>query len=160
VLKHRLIFGPILIVLLLAMIWFDDRLGAMKVEGWWTNVFPGRETFPPGLILYVIGMIVAPLAARELTAIFAAQGIRTRTWLTALAAMIGLTASYAVPASTQAVASSPPRPNTKGSPPLRRTTRWPARPRSTIRRLMSSCERVGESWPRFPTLMHSAVAGA
>ena len=37
----------------------------------------------------------------------------------------------ATPASTQASISSPPRPNTNGSPPFRRTTSLPARARST-----------------------------
>ena len=41
------------------------------------------------------------------------------------------TTSNAMPASSSAWASSPPRPNTYGSPPFRRTTRRPLRARST-----------------------------
>src|SRR5437763_1362260 len=37
------------------------------------------------------------------------------------------TTSTSAPAAAQAATSSPPRPNTNGSPPLRRTTRLPAR---------------------------------
>ena len=45
----------------------------------------------------------------------------------------------ATPASRQASTSSNPRPKTKLSPPLKRTTRCPARARSTMTRLISSC---------------------
>ena len=43
------------------------------------------------------------------------------------------------PASRQASTSSKPRPKTKLSPPLNRTTRLPASARSTMSRLISSC---------------------
>src|SRR2546423_192412 len=43
-----------------------------------------------------------------------------------------------MPAAASACASSPPRPNTNGSPPLRRTTLRPARPRSPSRLSISS----------------------
>ena len=43
------------------------------------------------------------------------------------------------PASSHAWISSNPRPKTKLSPPLKRTTRLPARARSTMTRLISSC---------------------
>ena len=44
------------------------------------------------------------------------------------------------PAAAQASTSSKPRPKTKLSPPLKRTTRLPARARSTMTSLMSSCD--------------------
>ena len=46
------------------------------------------------------------------------------------------TTSKGTPAARRASASSPPRPNTKGSPPLSRTTRFPSRPFSTRRSLI------------------------
>ena len=49
------------------------------------------------------------------------------------------TTSTGTPASRQASTSSLPRPSTKESPPLRRTTRCPARARSTSSALMSAC---------------------
>ena len=48
------------------------------------------------------------------------------------------TTSNGIPAAASASASSPPRPNTNGSPPLRRTTRFPARPSSTSSSLVCS----------------------
>ena len=48
------------------------------------------------------------------------------------------TTSNGTPAAASASASSPPRPNTNGSPPLSRTTVAPVRPRSTSSALISS----------------------
>ena len=52
------------------------------------------------------------------------------------------------PAATSASASSPPRPNTNGSPPLRRTTRLPLRPSLTSVALISSCRADSDEPPR------------
>ena len=57
-------------------------------------------------------------------------------WVTGMPAAAGAakaeltpgTTSYSTPAVRRASASSPPRPNTNGSPPLSRTTRRPDRP--------------------------------
>ncbi len=46
-----------------------------------------------------------------------------------------------MPAAASVIASSPPRPNTKGSPPLSRSTRWPARASATSRSLISAWSR-------------------
>ena len=54
-----------------------------------------------------------------------------------------------MPAATRARASSPPRPKTKGSPPLRRNTRRPSRASSISRSEMSRCLAEGLP-PRFP----------
>ena len=61
--------------------------------------------------------------------------------------------------AASAIASSPPRPNRNGSPPLSRTTRRWLRASSISRRLISSC--VTEvSCPRLPTKWRSACSGA
>ena len=52
------------------------------------------------------------------------------------------TTSTGTPAAMHARTSSPPRPSTNGSPPLSRTTRWPACARSTSTALISVCVRV------------------
>ena len=58
-------------------------------------------------------------------------------------------------ASTSASASSPPRPNTKGSPPFSRQTRFPARASATSFSEMSRC--FGDGFPpRLPA--YSIVA--
>jgi phosphatidate cytidylyltransferase len=102
VLKHRLITGPILIAALLFIVWLDDRLDTIPLEGFWQDLFMGKVHPPRGLALFGLGLLVAPLAALELSAIFRANGIRTRSWLTSLAAMLGLVLSYSVPTRTAA----------------------------------------------------------
>ena len=88
-------------------------------------------------------------------------------WVTGMPAQAGAatalltpgTTSNGTPAATSASASSPPRPKTKGSPPLRRTTARPSSALRTSRALISSC---GITWSllALPTKMRSAAAGA
>ena len=91
-LKHRLITGPILIALLLGLVWLDETLAA------------GAHA-PRGAVLFAIALVAAVAAALELDRVFAAHELRTRRWLTAAAAVTGLTLSFAVPASTGGVAA-------------------------------------------------------
>ena len=65
------------------------------------------------------------------------------------AVMPGTTATGR-PASRKASTSSPPRPNTNGSPAFSRTTVWPARTRRTSSALMSSCAQLARPL-RLPT---------
>ncbi len=100
-LKHRLITGPLLILGLLAVVWLDDYLDGVPLSGWVQDLFRGKTHPPHGLALFTLSLVlVAPLAAFELTAIFRAQGIATHGWLTTFAAMIGLVVSYSVPIDT------------------------------------------------------------
>ena len=48
------------------------------------------------------------------------------------------TTSNGMPAAASASASSPPRPNTNGSPPFSRTTRWPRCARADHQALIAS----------------------
>ena len=71
----------------------------------------------------------------------------TPRWVTGMPATAGTATGLVrpgmtvtgTPASRQAMTSSKPRPKTKLSPPLNRTTRLPASARSTITRLISAC---------------------
>jgi phosphatidate cytidylyltransferase len=102
VLKYRLITGPLLVIVLLAIVAVDDRLDTVRLTGVWHELFTGRDHPPRGLLLFFVGQVVVALAAIELSRIFRACGITTRTWLTALAAMIGLFLSYSIPTRTAA----------------------------------------------------------
>lgn len=103
-LKHRLITGSILIVALLGLILLDNWMDTVTLRGFWRTLFADREHPPRGLILFIFSLlIVAPLAALELSAIFKAVGIRTRPWLTAAAAMLGLVMSYSIPMGTDTI---------------------------------------------------------
>ena len=79
--------------------------------------------------------------------------VDTPRWVTGMPAYAGApialvipgTTSNGTPAAASASASSPPRPNTNGSPPFSRTTRSAVRPRSTSTALISSW--VRSTWP-------------
>ena len=99
-LKYRLITGPILIILFLLLVWADDNLDRLQLNDFFQGLFLGKENPPRGLLLFALALAVAPLAAKELSAIFRASGIASRTWLTSVAAMLGLILSYSIPTQT------------------------------------------------------------
>ncbi len=103
VLRRRLITGPLLIASLLAVVWFDDWIDGVELRGFWQELFAGKPHPPKGLALFGLALLVAPLAAWELSAIVRANGIKTQPWLTAGAAMLGLVLSYSVPMGTEAI---------------------------------------------------------
>ncbi|MHC4710691.1 MAG: phosphatidate cytidylyltransferase, partial [Planctomycetota bacterium] len=96
-LRSRLITGPILAIVLLAIVVVDNWLDGVQLEGFWNDFFAGKSHPPRGLVLFGLTLAIAPLAARELSNIFRANGIATRTWLTTLATMTGLVLSYSIP---------------------------------------------------------------
>lgn len=100
-LRYRLITGPLLGIFLLAVVMLDDWLDKVPLTGFWSALFNHKEHPPHGLALFVLSLAVAPLAARELSTIFRANGIPTRTWLTSLGAMAGLILSYSIPIRTE-----------------------------------------------------------
>jgi phosphatidate cytidylyltransferase len=97
VLGRRLITGPILAAALLLVVIADNWLDGVELTGFWKDFFAGKDHPPRGLILFGLTLAVAPLAACELSSIFRANGIATRTWLTTLATMTGLVLSYSIP---------------------------------------------------------------
>jgi phosphatidate cytidylyltransferase len=102
VLKHRLILGPILIAMLIALFWLDNRLDAVRISGWLSELRNGRDTLPRGLILFALSLVIAPLAAWELSRILRANGIRATVPITCLAAIAGLVLSYSIPQAMSA----------------------------------------------------------
>ncbi len=102
-LRYRLITGPLLLVLLFAIVVLDDYIDTVQLTGFWQDLFMGRDHPPRGLVLFLVLLLVAPLAAVELSRIFHASGIATRAWLTAAAAMLGVVLTYAIPMGTPSI---------------------------------------------------------
>lgn len=102
-LKYRLITGPILIALLLGIVMLDAWLETLPVSGGMQRFFGGADHVPRGLAFFVAALLIAILAARELAVIIERSGMMTRTWLIALAAVLGLTVSYVIPHDTPAI---------------------------------------------------------
>lgn len=106
---QRFVLGPILIVLIvvgLALDQYIDMLQAPVVAGIKLRTADG--TFPPGMLLLPIMLLVAILGARELAALLAAKGIVGSRRIMSLSAFIGLALSSLVPStlkSTDAVAA-------------------------------------------------------
>lgn len=103
-LRHRLILGPILLGVLALLLWVDEWLDAVPVPSSWHDWYPSpSRTLPAGMALLAAGLLIVPIAARELGSIFRAGGVQaSRRWL-AVAAMAGLLVSAAVPRYTSAV---------------------------------------------------------
>jgi phosphatidate cytidylyltransferase len=100
-LKHRLLSGACLIAFVLGLFWADGALSAMDMGEGFTRTFH-RPTLPPGLLLVLVTTVLIPLAAGELKAIFAANGIAVKRWLIASAAFVSAFTVWAIPQSAQA----------------------------------------------------------
>jgi phosphatidate cytidylyltransferase len=98
VLRYRLLLGPVMILALIAALWVDQCLQSVLLPDALRPFWPGHPaTFPPGVAMLVIGLLLVPLAARELGAMFHAGGVlASRRWMT-IAAMAGLLVSAATP---------------------------------------------------------------
>ena len=89
---------------LVGALWVDDLLSRSATPDWLHGLLPSAgATLPPGLAILVLGMLIVPLAARELGAIFRAGGVKaSRRWM-AIAATAGLLVSSALPSRIDAV---------------------------------------------------------
>lgn len=86
-----------LIAALVGLIWLDERVDAVALAGFWSRLFGGRETPPPGVPIFAACVLVAVLAARELAAIMASNGIPASKRVVTFAAVAGLAVSCLVP---------------------------------------------------------------
>ncbi|MBI1372234.1 MAG: hypothetical protein GC159_05665 [Phycisphaera sp.] len=101
-LKYRLIFGPLLLVTIALLFWLDSWLATVPLSGFWQDVFMGRPTPPPGIVLLALLTVIIILASRELATICKANDIHTRAWLIATCSIAGAVAVYSTPMSLSA----------------------------------------------------------
>jgi phosphatidate cytidylyltransferase len=85
VLRDRLILGPILIALLVAIAWLDQYLE--------------QRGLPPGLALFPIMILASVMASRELARILKDKGIQASKRIMTTASITGLLASCVIPMS-------------------------------------------------------------
>lgn len=97
-LRYRLITGPLLILLLLAIVLLDDSMDNWQLSGVLSDLLAGQSHPPRGLVLFIACLLIGPLAAIELSRIFHASGLATQQWLTAVASVAGLSLMYTLPA--------------------------------------------------------------
>ena len=100
--RPRLLLGPLFIAFVVAIVWLDGVLDhtALPERARW--LIGGRETLPPGTLIFLASVVLAILAARELVAILAANGIVAAKRIITLAAVAGLAVTCFVPADLPA----------------------------------------------------------
>jgi phosphatidate cytidylyltransferase len=85
VLKHRLILGSLLIVVIAGLAFADQRLEGLAVS-WW----PGRATLPPAMLLVPVLIFFVSMGAREVARILRAKGVAIQSGPAIFAALLGL----------------------------------------------------------------------
>lgn len=98
-LKHRLVLGPVLIALLLAGAWLDEWIDRQPSPGAIADLI-GRETLPPGVIVFMLTLALAILGGRELARILRHKGVDASTALTSTLAVLGVCLTSLVPSAT------------------------------------------------------------
>lgn len=91
----------LLVLAMLADQWLDTHAMPVGLRDLLTSVLPHawapKESWPPGVLLFVIAITVAVLGARELSALFISEGIEASKRMMTTAALIGLVVSCLVP---------------------------------------------------------------
>ncbi|MFG0245948.1 MAG: phosphatidate cytidylyltransferase [Phycisphaerales bacterium JB052] len=91
-LKYRLTFGPLFIVLVGLLAWFDAWFDRQPAPG-----FLPRETFPPGVGVFLVLAVLGAGGAREVARILTAKGIPVGTGVAIGVQMMGLLAIALLP---------------------------------------------------------------
>ena len=95
-LKHRLIFGPVFIVLVVLLAWLDAWLDTQPAPG-----FIPRETFPPGIGVFIVLAVLGAMGAREVARILTAKGVPVSTGIAVVVQMMGLLAIALLPSESR-----------------------------------------------------------
>lgn len=90
-----------LILLALGVFWGDARFDRMVLPEGLRPLFFGRETPPPGVLFFLLAMVVSLLAAWELARILRQNGVLASNRITCLAAGAGLAVSCLVPSTVE-----------------------------------------------------------
>lgn len=84
-LKHRLTFGPVLIVLIGVLAWLDQWIDGLDAPASFPNA-----TFPPGMIVLPVFVLLSAMGAREVARIFRAKGVHIGTPIAIVVGLLGL----------------------------------------------------------------------
>jgi phosphatidate cytidylyltransferase len=96
-LKYRLIFGPIMIIALLVLIYFDAKIGPIELP------YCAGYKLPAGILLFAIFLLVIVLGSGELVAIFKAKGVEVHHSIMMLAGVAAFVAMYLGAGSQQSI---------------------------------------------------------
>ncbi len=89
-LRHRLTLGPALIALLVLGVWIDQLIDYAPVPATLGFLAEGDGTWPPGVLVFGVVVLICSVTAREIAAILRAGGILASARGCALAGIAGL----------------------------------------------------------------------
>ncbi len=99
-LRYRLIAGPIMIALLIGIIWLDNWIDRINLNGTALQaVFLGRDHLPAGLLLAGMLLLLALMTLHEMSRLFQAKGVVLDRLTFYLAAIGGLMLVYLIPST-------------------------------------------------------------
>ncbi len=97
-LKHRLIFGPIMIAALIGVVIADALLDSVDLtDSPLQDLFLGRTYLPAGLLMLLCFAALVVLGSRELCVIFRAKAVIIDTPVIILSGLLGLVLFFAIP---------------------------------------------------------------
>jgi hypothetical protein len=96
-LKHRLIFGPLMIVGLVLVFWLDNWLDQVNLGGTMIQSWTGRTYLPAGLLLLLLLLTLIVFAAGEMCEIFKRVGVEADRVVVTLSGVTGCLLMYGLP---------------------------------------------------------------
>jgi phosphatidate cytidylyltransferase len=103
--RKRLLLGPVLIAVLLLGFWLDEWVDRQGVAASLRSLFP-KETYPPGVVTFLVCLVLSVIASRELAVIFKSKGIGASRRVMTTCAILGLLVSCLVPTTTPGPAAA------------------------------------------------------
>lgn len=97
-LKYRLTLGPVLILGMVLAALGDEWIDGRPLPDTLARLL-GRETFPPGVLVFPIVAVLSVVASRELSALLKGKGVEAACRVNATLALAGLTLSAFVPSA-------------------------------------------------------------
>ena len=102
-LHQRLIMGTVLIAAIVFGVWLDEWIDTLATPAWLDWVPGISETLPPGVVAFVICVVLSLLASMELARILRDKGIGVSKRVMGFAAILGLCAQALVPTEADGV---------------------------------------------------------
>ncbi|MFG0275775.1 MAG: phosphatidate cytidylyltransferase [Phycisphaerales bacterium] len=89
-LSHRLLLGPVFIAVIALLGWLDGAIESAPAPEWLRPLFAGRDTVPPGVVVFLSLLAIGVVGATELGAMARKRGSRVGAFGMALCATLGL----------------------------------------------------------------------
>lgn len=103
-LRQRLLFGPLLIAAIILGSWFDEWLDGVAAPGVYQQL-TGRDSLPPGLVVFVVIAGLAWTGALELAVLYRHAGIIVSRRIVITFILLGLALVAFIPKSLDGVTS-------------------------------------------------------